>query len=150
MVGDNLQVCRHETNFRATKDYRRGWATYEATYLFAKLIALLIVAVVDPNNCLFRTLPQQGVQVARQIILLATMVGFFLLQCFRAPFLDPVSNASEWTSRMNYVLTALIALLVALNVPGKSALSGVVTYMYVRIQRMKIVITDHSFPECTA
>ena len=47
--------------------------------------------------------------VARQIILLVAMVVFFLVQCFAAPFLDPVSNASEWTSRMNYVLTALLS-----------------------------------------
>lgn len=112
-------------------DYRRGWATYQALYLFAKLTALLIVAVVDPNNCLFRTLPSEHVQVARQIILLVAMVVFFLVQCLSTPFLDPVSNASEWTSRMNYVLTALLALLVALNVPGHSAFDGWVLYLYV-------------------
>ncbi|KAJ3557737.1 hypothetical protein NM688_g1304 [Phlebia brevispora] len=110
-------------------DYRRGWATYEARYLLAKLTALLIVAVVDPDNCLFRTLARQYVQVARQVILLGAMVVFFLIQCFAAPFLDPVGNASEWTSRMNYVSTSLLALLVALNVPGHDAFNGWVLYL---------------------
>ena len=100
-------------------------------YLFAKLTALLIVAVVDPNNCLFRTLPRQGVEVSRQIILLLAMIAFFLVQCLMAPFSDPVGNASEFTSRMNYVSTATIALLVVLKVPGQSALNGWILYLWV-------------------
>lgn len=90
-----------------------------------------MVAIIDPDNCLFRTLPRAGVLVARQSILLAAMVGFFLSQCFLTPFLDPVSNASEWMSRLNYVLTAAIALCVALDVPGKAVLDGAILYMYV-------------------
>ena len=114
-----------------TSDYRLGWATYEATYLLAKLTALLIVATIDPSNCLFRSLPPQHVQVTRQIILLTAMLGFFVTQCVAAPCLDPVGNASEFTSRMNYVLTSLLALLVALKLPGQSAFNGWVLYVYV-------------------
>ena len=110
-------------------DYRRGWATYEALYLCAKLTALLVVAVVDPDNCLFRSLSRTHVAVARQITLLVAMTGFFLTQCFLAPFSNPVSNASEWMSRLNYVLTAIIALCVALDVPGEAILDGPVLYM---------------------
>lgn len=113
----------------ATKDYRRGWATYEALYLCAKLTALMVVAIIDPDNCLFRSFSRTGIMVARQGILLAAMVGFFLTQCFLTPFLDPVSNASEWTSRLNYVLTAVIALCVALDVPGATVLDGAILYM---------------------
>ncbi|KIP11367.1 hypothetical protein PHLGIDRAFT_99506 [Phlebiopsis gigantea 11061_1 CR5-6] len=110
-------------------DYRRGWATYEALYLCVKLTALLVVAVVDPDNCLFRSLPRTHVMVARQITLLSAMVGFFLTQCFLNPFLNPISNASEWVSRLNYVLTAIIALCVALNVPGEAILDGPILYI---------------------
>ena len=57
------------------------------------------------------------------------MMGFFILQCILAPFVDPTDNASEWTSRLNYVLTALVGLLVALDIPGQSLLNGVILYM---------------------
>ncbi|EKM61097.1 uncharacterized protein PHACADRAFT_82700 [Phanerochaete carnosa HHB-10118-sp] len=110
-------------------NYRRGWATYEASYIFAKLTALLIVAFVDPDNCLFRSLNRTHVIVARQSILLAAMTSFFVRQCVLAPFLDPVSNAGEWISCLNYVLTAVIALCVALNVSGASVLDGPILYI---------------------
>lgn len=112
-------------------DYRRGWATYESLYLFAKLTALMVVATIDPDNCVFRSASRDEVKIARQSVLLAAMCCFFVLQCLVSPFLDPVSNASEWVSRLNYVLTSAIALCVALEIPGKEALSGVVLYMCV-------------------
>lgn len=112
-------------------DFRRNWANYECVTLFAKLAALLLTAFVDPDNCLFRTLTRSHVAVVRQILLLLTMFGFFLVQCFLAPFLDPVNNASEWTSRLNYVLTSSLSLAVALNVPGQDFLNGPLLYMCV-------------------
>ena len=69
------------------------------------------------------------IDIVRQSILTTSMLVWFLIQCFLAPFLDPVSNASEWTSRANYLITSAIGLLVALNVPGKDVLNGVVLYM---------------------
>ncbi|OCH96097.1 hypothetical protein OBBRIDRAFT_787550 [Obba rivulosa] len=105
--------------------YRRGWGTYQSTFLLAKLTALLITAIVSPSNCLFRTLPQVKVAVTCQIILLVAMLIFLVMQCGFAPFLNPVNNASEFTSRLNYVLTSAIALGVALNIPGKNVLNGV-------------------------
>ena len=109
--------------------FRRGWSTYEAIALFAKLTALLLTATVDPDNCLFRSLSRDRIAIARQILLLLAMLGFFLVQCFLAPYLDPVNNASEWTSRVNFVLTSAVSLGVALNIPGKDALEGPVLYM---------------------
>ena len=91
----------------------------------------MVVAVIDPDNCLFRTLDRTHVMVARQGVLLGAMVCFFVSQCILTPFLDPVSNASEWMSRLNYVLTAIIALLVALNVPGETIIDGPILYMLV-------------------
>ncbi|KZT02648.1 uncharacterized protein LAESUDRAFT_729889 [Laetiporus sulphureus 93-53] len=111
--------------------FRRGWGTYECVFLLAKLTTLLITDVVDPDNCLFRTLSQSHVVIARQVVLLATMLLYFVLQCIFAPFLDPVGNASEWTSRMNYVLTSALALAVAFNIPDEAAdiLNGPVLYV---------------------
>ncbi|KAI0361534.1 hypothetical protein OH77DRAFT_1545714 [Trametes cingulata] len=109
--------------------FRRGWATYESTYLFAKLTTLLLTAVINPDNCLFRTAPREKVAVARQILLLIAMLVFFALQCAYAPFLDPVNNASEWTSRLNYVLTSAASLAVALNIPGQDLFNGPVLYV---------------------
>lgn len=68
--------------------------------------------------------------IARQSLLLSLFSLLFLLQCIWAPFIDQVSNASEWVSRINYLLTALVGLGVALNVPGKDALNGPILYMY--------------------
>lgn len=89
------------------------------------------MALIDPNNCFFRSADHAHVQVARQIVLLVTMLGFFCIQSFLAPFVDPISNASEWTSRLNYVLTSAIALAVALNVSYKDTLKGPFLYTYV-------------------
>jgi hypothetical protein len=112
-------------------DFRRQWGTYRSTYLLAKLSILLIIAVIDPDNCLFRTLPRNNVGIVRQIVLLLVMLVFFLIQCLLAPFLDPVNNASEFTSRINYVLTAALSLGVALNIAGKAVLTGPLLYVCV-------------------
>ena len=93
----------------------------------------MIVAIIDPDNCLFRTLPRTHILVARQGILLGAMCAFFATQCVLTPFLDPVSNASEWMSRLNYVLTAVISLCVALDVAGKAVLDGPILYMWVAV-----------------
>lgn len=57
------------------------------------------------------------------------MTGFLVLQSVAAPFVDPVSNASEWTSRMNFLLTSVLGLLVALDVPGQEFWNGWALYM---------------------
>ncbi|KAJ3779177.1 hypothetical protein FB446DRAFT_782719 [Lentinula raphanica] len=108
--------------------FRRGWGTYESTYLFAKLSTLVIVAVIDPNNCLFRSASRTVTPIVRQILLLVCTFGFFLAQCILGPFLDPVNNASEWVSRLNYVSTSIVALLVALDIPGADILNSYVLY----------------------
>ncbi|KAJ7492658.1 hypothetical protein FB451DRAFT_1219165 [Mycena latifolia] len=109
--------------------FRRNWGPYEAIYLFAKLSALFIVAVIDSDNCFFRTLSRSAVPIARQVLLLLFTLGFFIAQCVLGPFLDPINNASEWISRLNYVTTAALALAVALDVPGKSILETYVLYV---------------------
>lgn len=66
--------------------------------------------------------------IIRQVLLLVSTIAFFLAQCFFAPFFDPVNNASEWTSRLNYVTTAAVALAIALNIPGQNILDTYVLY----------------------
>jgi hypothetical protein len=111
------------------REFRRGWGTYESWYLLAKFIALLVVAVLSPDNCLFRTLPRQTVAIVRQSVLLGATLVFFIVHCVLTPFLSPTNNASEWFSRGNYVFTSLLALLVAIGVDGSDALSGWVLYV---------------------
>lgn len=57
------------------------------------------------------------------------MVTWFFIQCFLAPFVDPVNNASEWISRLNYVLTSGLGLCVALIPSTSGVLNGIVLYM---------------------
>jgi hypothetical protein len=76
---------------------------------------LLIVAFIDPDNCVFRSASRNGVSVARQTLLLLLTLGLFGTQCIFAPFMEPVNNASEWVSRLSYVATSLLALLVAVG-----------------------------------
>ena len=118
---DGLQNTLHS-------DFRRGWGTYESIYLGAKLSTLLIIAVIDPDNCLFRSRPPSRVSTVRQVVLLMFTIAFFVVQCIHAPFLDPVNNASEWVSRLNYVVTSALALAVVLDVPGKEILDTYVLY----------------------
>jgi hypothetical protein len=91
----------------------------------------LIVTVIDPDNCLFRTVSSKTVTVVRQVVLLGATVIFLLVQSFLAPHMNPINNASEWMSRASYVVTSTLALLVALDIPGKHAFSGIVLYMWV-------------------
>ncbi len=97
-------------------------------YLFMKFTALLIVAVINPDNCFFRTFSRTRVIAVRQVLLLVVTIIFFALQWTFSPFRDPVNNASEWVSRLNYVLTSLVALLVALGIPGNNIINGPILY----------------------
>ncbi|KJA29472.1 hypothetical protein HYPSUDRAFT_32950 [Hypholoma sublateritium FD-334 SS-4] len=112
------------------KGFRRGWGTYFSTYLFAKLSTLVVIAVIDPDNCLFRSFSRTTIPIVRQSVLLCSTLGFFISQCIFAPFLDPVNNASEWTSRLNYLSTSVTALLITLNISqqAKDILNSYVLY----------------------
>jgi hypothetical protein len=96
----------------------------------AKLMTLLLTALINPDTCLFRSLDRQRILVARQIILTIAMGFFFIIQCSTGPFSNPVNNASEWTSRLSFVLTSAVSLGTVLDVPGKDVLEGVVIYMW--------------------
>ncbi|EJD04096.1 uncharacterized protein FOMMEDRAFT_133444 [Fomitiporia mediterranea MF3/22] len=123
-----IQRDQHPMTFLYS-DFRRGWGTYKSIYLLAKLSALIIISVISPDNCLFRTLSRIYVSITRQAVLSAVMLIFFLIQCFRAPFIDPVNNASEWTSRLSYLLTSLVGLAIAIDESEADILNGPVLYI---------------------
>lgn len=97
--------------------------------IMAKLAILLLTALINPDTCLFRSLNRQRIIVARQIVLTIATGAFFILQCLNSPFSNPVNNASGWTSSLSFVLTSLVALGTALNIPGKDLLDGFVIIM---------------------
>ncbi|KAH8120174.1 hypothetical protein DFH11DRAFT_1558766 [Phellopilus nigrolimitatus] len=128
-------------------DFRRGWGTYRSFYLFAKLSALIMIAIINPDNCLFRSIRSRtDVLVSRQALLVVAMLAFFLIQCRRAPFIDPVDNASEWTSRLSYLLTSLVGLRVVVGLPGQDILNGPILYIiYVLTYGLSIYFTCINF-----
>jgi hypothetical protein len=97
--------------------------------LVAKLTSLLIVALIDPSTCLLHALSERKVLVVRQVVLIAAMLGFLILQTIVGPFINPVSNASEWTSRACYFVTAMIGLGAVFGGKLQSVLEGPILYM---------------------
>ncbi|KAF8316174.1 hypothetical protein DL93DRAFT_2154964 [Clavulina sp. PMI_390] len=110
-------------------DYRRQWGTYKSIYLIAKLSALLIIAVFDPSNCVLYSLPSSTVLLIRQIVLIAATICFLILQTLVTPFIDPVSNASEWNSRVGYVTTSILGIGNLIGGETKTILEGPVLYV---------------------
>lgn len=80
---------------------------------------------------LFRNSSRTTVAAIRQSVLLATMILALVTQSVLGAFIDPVSNASEWTSRAGYVATSLLGLLTALKPSTTALLTGPVLYVYV-------------------
>ncbi|KAF8521485.1 hypothetical protein JB92DRAFT_3082021 [Gautieria morchelliformis] len=99
------------------RDLRMGWGTYRAFHLLVKFTTLLIVGVLDSDNCLFRNANRNTVSVVRQAILLFAMSSYLVAQSVLSPFLDPVWNASEWVSAACYVAFAALGLAATLNLP---------------------------------
>lgn len=52
------------------------------------------------------------------------MIVFFVFDTMAGPYIDSLSNNSDWVSRITYVLISLYGLLLALNVPGRALLDG--------------------------
>lgn len=123
---------------------KRTYSAYPSTNFFlvlssksmalvAKLTALLIVALCDPENCLFHSssISSRTVTLIRQIILICALGGFVVLQTIVGPFIDPVSNASEWVSRASYLVTALLGLGKVFGGTAESVLEGPILDMFV-------------------
>ena len=98
-------------------------------YLLAKLTALLIVALADPQNCLWHSLSERTVLLIRQTTLILAMLAFFIVQNILTPFINPISNASEWTSRASYLVTSILGLAGIFGGKSKAILQGPVLYV---------------------
>lgn len=85
---------------------------------------MLIVVILQRENCLFRSQTSVYLGVVRQGSLVAFMSLFLLHMAFSKPFLDSISNRSDRVSRIGYVAIAVVGLLVALDVKGKEQLGG--------------------------
>ena len=102
-------------------------------YLMVKFSTLLIIALCDPTNCIVGTIPARTVLIFRQTTLILVMICFLALQTIVGPFIDPVSNASEWTSRAGYVITSTLGIGDVLSKETKAIFQGPVLYVYVRL-----------------
>ncbi|PWN18780.1 hypothetical protein BCV69DRAFT_300936 [Microstroma glucosiphilum] len=109
--------------------FRSAHATYKPLYLiFFKLTTTMIVAVVTSQNCLWRHVDAQKMLVIEQALLIGLQVVLLGLHLATRPFVDASSNRSELCSRIAYVLTAVVGLLVATKVEGEGVLHTGIIY----------------------
>ncbi len=110
--------------------YHRKWGYYKPLYiLLFKLTNLVIIGVLAKDNCLFRSFPTRTMLVVQQITLITVMSSLLCVHLFIKPFVDKIGNRSEMVSRIGYVLTATIGLLVALNVQGSTVYNTTILYI---------------------
>ncbi|BGP65895.1 hypothetical protein NBRC10512_004184 [Rhodotorula toruloides] len=98
-------------------DYRRSWACFRSIYLVVKLINVLLVVLIQKDNCAFRSFSATHLSVIRQGCLFAFMCLFCVLSAVSSPFLDIPSNSSDLVSRFGYVILAMLGLLAAVKIP---------------------------------
>lgn len=94
--------------------------------MLVKLVNILLIVVLSPNNCLFFNRSPSSIAIVRSGSQLAVMTVFLGLSLRVQPFMAALSNASDRVSRIAYVIIALLGLLVALDIPGVTILGGVV------------------------
>ncbi|GAA5865770.1 hypothetical protein JCM8547_002772 [Rhodosporidiobolus lusitaniae] len=99
------------------REYRYRWAAFRSIFLAVKLVNVLLVVLVDKNNCALRSFTTSYLDLVRQGSLLAFMGCYFGLSAWSSPFLDLPSNSSDLVSRVGYTLLAMLGLLAALGVP---------------------------------
>ncbi|GAA6052609.1 hypothetical protein JCM3770_006400 [Rhodotorula araucariae] len=100
------------------RDYRKRWAAFRSIYLAFKLVNVLLVVLIQKNNCVFRSYGQTYLSVVRQGSLLSFAALFCLASALSSPYLTRISNSSDIVSRVGYVFLALLGLLAALSLPG--------------------------------
>lgn len=77
---------------------------------------MLLVVLVQKNNCAFRSYPTVYLSVIRQGSLLAFLTLYSLFAMRTLPYLDIPSNSSDVCSRIGYSFLAMLGLLAALGV----------------------------------
>ncbi|KAE8230167.1 hypothetical protein CF326_g4839 [Tilletia indica] len=110
--------------------YRRQWAFYKPIYILCfKLTNVLIISVLTRNNCIWRFRHTKTMLLIQQAILIGWMSTLLGIHIVIKPFVDMISNRSEMVSRTGYVLTAILGLLVALNVNGSTVYRSTILYI---------------------
>ncbi|PWN89441.1 hypothetical protein FA10DRAFT_145352 [Acaromyces ingoldii] len=110
--------------------YRRQWGNYKPLYILCfKLSTLLIISIFTKDNCIWRTKNTRLVLVIQQTVLICLQAVLMAAHIIVKPFVDPISNRSEMVSRVGYVLTATIGLLVALQVQGSTVYNTTILYI---------------------
>ncbi|CBQ68303.1 conserved hypothetical protein [Sporisorium reilianum SRZ2] len=110
--------------------YHRKWGYYKPFYIMVfKLSNLLIIGVLAKDNCLFRSFRTRTMLIVQQGTLIAVMASLLAVHMVIKPFVDKIGNRSEMVSRVGYVLTATIGLLVALNVQGSTVYNTTILYI---------------------
>ncbi|BGP51645.1 hypothetical protein JCM10450v2_007595 [Rhodotorula kratochvilovae] len=90
---------------------------YRGALVF-KLVNVLLVVLIQKNNCVFRSYGETYLSVVRQGSLLTFMALFCLASALSSPYLTRISNSSDIVSRVGYVFLSLLGLLAALSLPG--------------------------------
>ncbi|KPV73435.1 uncharacterized protein RHOBADRAFT_55175 [Rhodotorula graminis WP1] len=111
------QLVRREAPF-LYRDYRRKWAAFRSIYLIFKLVNVILVVLIQKNNCLFREYGETYLSVVRQGCVLGLVALFCIASAISSPYLTRISNSSDIVSRIGYVFLALLGLLSALSAPG--------------------------------
>ncbi|KAK0549905.1 hypothetical protein OC845_002888 [Tilletia horrida] len=108
--------------------YRRRWAFYKPIYILCfKFTNVLVISSLTRNNCLWRFQHAKTMQLVQQGILIGLMSFLLGIHVYIKPFVDMISNRSEMVSRICYVLTALLGLVVALR--GSSVYQSTLLYI---------------------
>ncbi|PWN43949.1 hypothetical protein IE81DRAFT_287997 [Ceraceosorus guamensis] len=124
-----LERDRSPLNFMY-KAYRRRWGFYKPLYILCfKLSNILVIGIVTKDNCLFRSMPGRTMLVVQQSTLIVLWSVLFAIHLYVVPFNDRISNRSELVSRAGYVLTAVVGLLVALQVQGSTVYRSTILYL---------------------
>lgn len=92
--------------------YTRRVGFYKPLYmLFFKLSNVVVITLLTKENCLWRSLPNKTILTIQQGSLIFLMGTLLLIHILITPFVDRVSNRSEFVSRCGYLCTAVIGLL---------------------------------------
>lgn len=110
--------------------YRRPWGNYKPLYILCfKLPNLLVISVFTQQNCLWQKFSTRNLLISQQSVLICLQVVLLVVHLFVQPFVDAISNRSELVSRLGYVVTSVLGLLVALQVKGSTVYQSTILYV---------------------
>ncbi|RIA81350.1 hypothetical protein C1645_700902 [Glomus cerebriforme] len=96
--------------------YNEKWAAYKTFIMANKFFLIFLVCVISKDNCLFRSYPRQRMDTILYCLQVTLMVALFLIHWRYEPFLFRNQNLSEYFSRVGYVITTVLGLLIVLKV----------------------------------